>query len=192
MCGRYYIETDMTDEIEQIVRTVDRKIRQIRGDIFPGTPAPVIAVGEDGLEACVKRWGFTGFGRQKIIFNARSETALEKSMFRGCVLHTRCLIPAGGFYEWNRAKEKFTFRDPDSRVLYMAGCFRREEGEDRFVILTTQANESVSPVHERMPLILKRNEIAGWLGDSQEYERLISGKPGALERTAEYEQGTLW
>lgn len=192
MCGRYYIDLDMAEEIEQIARIADRKISRIKGDIFPGTPAPVIAAGESGPEVCMKRWGFTGFGRQKIIFNARSETALEKGMFRNSVLHTRCVIPAGGFYEWNKAKEMFTFREKDGRGLYMAGFFRKEGEEDRFVILTTQANEFVRPVHERMPLILKKAEIGEWLEDDRSYERLLVSKPGALERFTDYEQGTLW
>ena len=64
------------------------------------------------------------------------------------------------FYEWNVKKEKYQFERLDQEaVLFMAGCFQRFQEQEWFVILTTQANASVSPVHHRMPLVLEKNEI---------------------------------
>lgn len=61
------------------------------------------------------------------------------------------MIPAAGFYEWSRQKEKNTFYRKDGKPLYLAGFYDRFDKEDRFVILTTVANASMRPVHDRMP-----------------------------------------
>ena len=73
------------------------------------------------------------------------------------------LIPASGFYEWSRLKEKNTFFRYDAALLYMAGFCVWFEDERRFVILTTAANESMRKVHDRMPLILEKEQLADWL-----------------------------
>ena len=126
------------------------------------------------------------------MINARAESALEKRSFRESVLHRRCVIPARGFYEWNKEKEKFTFERPDRDVLFMAGCFCPFDGQDRFVILTTAANPSVSPVHSRMPLILERDELTAWVRDDTAAARLLEKAPVMLTRKTEYEQLRLF
>jgi putative SOS response-associated peptidase YedK len=120
---------------------------------------------EDGLCCEIKCWGFPGFMDKQLVINARSESAMEKKMFCDAVERRRIVIPAAGFYEWNRQKEKSTFTRKDSSVLYMAGIYRRYEDGDRFAILTTAANESMEPVHDRMPLILDKDEIVTYKGD---------------------------
>ena len=57
-----------------------------------------------------------------LLINARAETAVERRTFRESVLHRRCVIPAKGFWEWNKSKEKFSFERWDSSVMFMAGC----------------------------------------------------------------------
>lgn len=194
MCGRYYVDIDMEKEIEQIVKDVDRSLRTFRmgRDIHPTEAAPVITSGSAGLHAGTKLWGFPGFGKQKVIFNARSETALEKKMFRDSVLTRRCVIPASHFYEWNSSKEKFTFLRENSPVLYLAGFYRKYEDGDHFVILTTAANASMKGVHERMPLVLEKEHLTGWLADGHETDTLLHETPGPLQCLADYEQQSLW
>lgn len=70
--------------------------------------------------ADVKRWGFFGIAKQKLLINTRAETVLERKMFRDSVLRHRIIIPAAGFYEWNSYKEKVTFtaRDAQKEVVY--------------------------------------------------------------------------
>ena len=83
----------------------------------------------------------------------------ERPMFSDSVAHRRIAIPAAGFYEWNKDKKKYTFRRKDKN-LYGWQDFITDLGEeDRFVILTTGANASMEPVHDRMPLILEEDEI---------------------------------
>ena len=74
----------------------------------------------------------------------------------------------------------------------MAGCFCPFDGQDRFVILTTAANPSVSPVHSRMPLILERDELTAWVRDDTAAARLLEKAPVMLTRKTEYEQLRLF
>ena len=77
-------------------------------------------------------------------------------------------------------------------TLFMAGCYQIYNGQNRFVILTTQANASVAPVHERMPLLLERQELEDWIMEDAAVEFILAKKPILLNRTAEYEQLKLF
>lgn len=200
MCGRYYVDDDTAREIEKLVRQVDEKMRQtlVAGiqlqakDIHSSEMAPVIAVGDSGLYCRWQKWGFPGFSGKQLIFNARSESVLEKKTFRESVEHRRIVVPAAGFYEWNKNKEKNIFYRQGQPVLYMAGFYNRYQDEDRFVILTTEANDSMRTVHDRMPLVLEWDEIPKWLNEDQLVEDFLQKTPALLERQAEYEQMNLF
>ena len=193
MCGRYYVDHETAREIEKLVRDLDRKLQIERtGDVFPAQNATIIKGQEHHLAAEQMRWGFPGFEKGKLLINARAETALERPTFRESVQDRRCIIPARGFYEWNKSKEKFTFERKETPVLFMAGCYNRYEGQERFVILTTDANSSVAPVHNRMPLILEPEELGDWVLDDQATESLLHKTPVLLEQRAEYEQMRLF
>ncbi|OUO26246.1 SOS response-associated peptidase [Eubacterium sp. An3] len=193
MCGRYYVDDETAREIEKLVRDLDRKLQIERtGDVFPAQNATIIKGQEHHLAAEQMRWGFPGFEKGKLLINARAETALERPTFRESVQDRRCIIPARGFYEWNKSKEKFTFERKETPVLFMAGCYNRYEGQERFVILTTDANSSVAPVHNRMPLILEPEELGDWVLDDQATESLLHKTPVLLEQRAEYEQMRLF
>lgn len=201
MCGRYYVDDDTAREIEKLVRQVDEKMRQAAAtagihlqakDIHPSEMAPVIAVEDSGLCCRWQRWGFPGFQGKQLIFNARSESALEKRMFRESVEQRRIVVPATWFYEWNKNKEKNIFYRKGQPVLYMAGLYNRYQDEDRFVILTTEANDSMRPVHDRMPLVLEREEIQRWLNEDQLVESFLKKTPPLLERRMDFEQMSLF
>lgn len=74
----------------------------------------------------------------------------------------------------------------------MAGCMNRYEDGERFVILTTAANESMEPVHDRMPLILEPDEVGPWIWDDERTKSLLEKEPCLLERRTDYEQMTLF
>ncbi len=201
MCGRYYVDDDTAREIEKLVRQVDEKMKRKTApckveiaakDIHPTETAPILTSSGSGLECCWQRWGFPGFQKGRVIFNARSESAMEKPMFRDAVLYHRAVIPAAWFYEWDRNKQKYIFYRNGGTALFMAGCYRKYEDGDRFVILTTQANASMEPVHDRMPLILEREEAVDWLLEDGAAEELLGKLPPLLERRAEYEQMSLF
>lgn len=201
MCGRYYVNDETAREIEKLIRQMDEKRRQesikaigriAAGDIHPGKDAPVLS-GRGGSIYCGwQRWGLPGFQGKKLIFNARCESALEKSLFRDSILHRRIVVPAAWFYEWNPQKEKNIFTRKDTPILFMAGFSRHYEDGEHFVILTTAANPSMKPVHERMPLILEREEIADWMLDDTKTEAMLHKIPCLLERRSDYEQISLF
>ena len=193
MCGRYYVDDETAREIEKLVRDLDRKLKMERtGDVFPSQNAMILKGEGNHLAAEQMRWGFPGFEKGKLLINARAETALERPTFRESVQDRRCIIPARGFYEWNKSKEKFTFERKETPVLFMAGCYNWYEDQERFVILTTDANPSVAPVHNRMPLILEAEELKNWVLDDQATETLLHKTPVLLEQRAEYEQIRLF
>ena len=200
MCGRYYIDDDTAREIEKLVRQVDERMRQapVAGslvqakDIHPSEVAPVIAA--EGQKLCCRwqRWGFPGFHGRQLIFNARSESVLEKKMFRESVRQRRIVVPATWFYEWNKNKEKNTFCRKECPVLYMAGFYKPYQDEDRFVILTTEANDSMRPVHNRMPLVLEPDEVCKWLFKDLLVGTFLQKVPPLLERRTDFEQMSLF
>ena len=195
MCGRYYMDDETAREIRRLVLKLDQKICSESNQtaaVLPSQKATVITGRGRHLEAEQMIWGFPRFDGRGILINARAETAIERHTFKESVLHRRCVIPAKGFWEWNKSKEKFSFERPDSPVLFMAGCYDCIDGQNRFVILTTEANSSVKPVHDRMPLILERNELESWVTDDNAVEYFLHKTPALLERDAEYEQICLF
>ena len=191
MCSRYYIDPGMTEDISRVVQNIDGRIWLAQGDTRPTDVAPVIGQSEHGLELGICRWGYPLSKSKGLVINARVETVLDKPSFQNGILYHRLLIPAGGFYEWNSLKEKSTFTRPDSSVLYMAGFCDWFENEKRFVILTTKANASMEKTHDRMPLILEKEQLADWF-DDKKMEQLLQHTPVILKREAEYEQQSLF
>ena len=191
MCSRYYIDPGMTEDISRVVQNIDGRIWLAQGDTRPTDVAPVIGQSEHGLELGICRWGYPLSKSKGLVINARVETVLDKPSFQNGILYHRLLIPAGGFYEWNSLKEKSTFTRPDSSVLYMAGFCDWFENEKRFVILTTKANASMEKTHDRMPLILEKEQLADWF-DDKKMEQLLQHTPVMLKREAEYEQQSLF
>ncbi|MCI9533934.1 MAG: SOS response-associated peptidase [Lachnospiraceae bacterium] len=201
MCGRYYIDDHVAREMEKIIGQIQERQRKDSmvtvqrietGDIHPDKEAPVLA-GKDGSVCCSwQHWGFPGFQGKQVIFNARSESVLEKPLFRDSVLHRRIVVPAAWFYEWNYRKEKNTFYRKDQPVLFMAGFCRQYGDGVHFVILTTRANDSIKMVHDRMPLILEREEIVPWILNDEQAKGMLQKMPCLLERKTNYEQLCLF
>lgn len=192
MCGRYYVNEITWAEVQKVLAAAEGKLRMEAGDIHPSDRAVVITGGSRGMTAERMAWGFPQYQRKGILINARAENIFDRVTFRDSMLRRRCVVPAGGFYEWNRAKEKASFQRTDAPVLYMAGIYQRFEEEERFVILTTKANASVAAVHDRMPLILEEKELEKWIYEEAYAERLLKKVPVLLERRQEYEQQCLF
>ncbi len=186
MCGRYYADDDTEREVIRL--TKDQKVRMKKGDIHPSEEATVLSL--KGADAAAENmiWGFPGFEGHSLLINARAETVTDRRAFRESVLYRRCVIPARGFYEWSPQKEKYQFED-EKKVLFMAGCFDEEK---RFVIITTAANNSVLPVHERMPLLLSEEEIFLWMTQTECMEDLLKKVPQQLRRFTDYNQMSLF
>lgn len=208
MCGRYHFRLDCVDEMEGLVEQAGWKLELglLDKDIHPGDMAPVIIArenmgggdhesknhGESVLQVQMQRWGFPAPGGKGLIFNARSESAAEKPMFREGVGRRRAAIAASWFYEWNKSKEKYTFTSEKGRVLFLAGFYNQYEDGAHFVILTTEANPSMAQVHSRMPLVLEKELVEDWILDSSRTKELLGQIPRQLSKSCEYEQQTLF
>lgn len=200
MCGTFYVDDETAREIEKAIRKADECAngKRLTGDIRPSDYATVISSANNHMTASVKRWGFPGFDSSKLIINARVESVLERKMFRESVLRRRLIIPATGFYEWNPHKEKVTFSPFKSSgstttpILFLAGFYNHFEGEDKFVILTTEANESMKGTHDRMPLIINPYELEDWLFDDYQIETFLNRTPPLLKKTQPYKQQSLF
>lgn len=199
MCGRYYVDDDTAKEIEKLVRQAETKLRKASAaaisrisstDIHPSEEAPVLLAEGGGIACAWLRWGFPMQQGQKkgMVFNARCESAAEKAFFREGIRHRRIVVPATAFYEWDRAKTKYTFQNQGQKTLFMAGCCRHYSDGEHFVILTTDANSSMQPVHDRMPLLLEESEVRDWILDSGRTDSLLRKIPPLLDCASDYEQ----
>lgn len=126
MCGRYYVDGKIENEIGMMVGGIDKIDEQwqmVRQgyDVHPADLAPVLMGDYGRLVASWKRWEYPRFEGKQVIFNARAESVMEKRLFSNGIYHQRIVIPGTWFYEWNQSKEKYAFLRPDSAVLYMAG-----------------------------------------------------------------------
>ncbi len=179
MCGRYTLFTDREiEDLEDILAKIDDDVKKERmktGEIFPSEIVPVLIRQSDEIKPRLLTWGFPGYKNKQLIINARAESAGEKPLFRAALENRRCVIPSTGFYEWDRNKRKYRFNMPDTDILYMAGLYSRFEEEDRFVILTRNANASVFPIHHRMPVVLEQMHIRDWLSDRDVALGILSG-----------------
>jgi putative SOS response-associated peptidase YedK len=175
MCGRFTLTTPMP-VLAELFLFPEAAPQPPRYNIAPTQAvAAVRATDGDHHELVYCRWGLIpswaddpAIGNRLI--NARSETAAEKPAFRSAFRHRRCLIPTDGFYEWQKVggrKQPFYIKMRDGRPFAFAGLWERWDraGEpvDTCTILTTDANEVLRPLHERMPVILAPEDYKGWL-----------------------------
>jgi putative SOS response-associated peptidase YedK len=121
--------------------------------------------------------------------NAKAETLTEKPMFCGLLKNKRCLVPASGFYEWKKdgtRKIPFYIRLKESSLFAIAGLYdvwydAHNVAHPTYTIITTDANELVAPLHDRMPVILKQEDEKRWLaGDiptSDEMKKILGPYP---------------
>ncbi len=190
MCGRFYVDKEIPiEELKEIIAEVNRIIQsnpeyeQIKmplGEIYPTNIVPVIALDKQHIATpCPMQWGFAKFDGKGQIINARSESALEKPMFRKPMLERRCLIPATNYFEWEKQgtkKIKHTLKDPVSQAIYMAGIYRYEQEKKLpvFVILTRDAAPGIRYIHDRMPVILPKEAREAWLSDSADITGILS------------------
>jgi putative SOS response-associated peptidase YedK len=177
MCGRFTLAVPAA-EIADLFEVDARLNLRPRYNIAPTQQAPVVRAKKDeGRELALLRWGLIpawakdpAIGNQMI--NARAESVAEKPAFRAAFKARRCLVPADGFYEWQKAgkgKQPFYIRRKDKQPFAFAGLYERwqnrAEGEilDTFTIITTEPNGLMAPIHNRMPVIIPEDDYDRWL-----------------------------
>jgi putative SOS response-associated peptidase YedK len=212
MCGRYFWTDDAEDAFDEDFPDLAGAVRRLRtGDYTPGMSALAIAAGDSAGVAGVAEsaesaggvenarsgsrvrmepllWGFPGFDKGRLLINARAESVKDRPTFADSFAGRRCALPAAGFYEWDRKKEKVIFTLPDRPILYLAGIYRPYGAEKRFVVLTREANASMEPVHDRMPLILSGEEVIPWVNDLVKADDLLTKELPMLKAERLYEQ----
>ena len=174
MCGRYTVQIDMV-ELHKRFKVVLDEIYQKSYNCAPSENLPIITNKDPG---CLNyyHWGLVPFWANdpKIgyrMINSRAETLSEKKSFRHALEKRRCLVIADGFYEWKKLDKKN--RQPYRIILKneapfaFAGIWERNKDLDinSFSIITTEANDLVQDIHDRMPVILKREDEEKWLND---------------------------
>ena len=193
MCARFTIDGEVISTAVELTETQNPEISTLpQGDIRPSEQTLVIASHREHLHAGLMHWGFPQADGKGLLINARSESALEKPAFRDSILSRRCVIPARSFYEWDAGKNQITFSDPVQQVLFFAGIYNRFGGKPRFTILTTAANESVSRFHDRMPVLLGKDELEPWILHDREYEMYLKKAMPELRYEHPFEQMTLF
>ncbi len=175
MCGRFLLV-----DIEKIPERFNVKIYQNLGlrkryNISPGQTVPIIFQ-ESSNRIEEAKWGLIphwakdpSIGNRMI--NARAESLLERPAFRGSFIRRRCLIPANGFYEWKKQgsdKVPYLIHLKDFSLFAFAGLYDLWEDEKgnvikSFTIITTSANSFMREIHDRMPVILKREYEEIWI-----------------------------
>ena len=159
------------------------------GEICPTAKAPVLVREGSGDAPALMKWGYQLPGT--LVINARAETVQEKPLFRRSLAARRCLILQQPSMNGRRQAE-ISVHSPEEPVFYMAGFFDRRDGEDCYCVLTTAANDSMKPVHDRMPLILPHSQAEQWLSDGSNAEVLLAVTPPALAVRSEEQQLSLW
>lgn len=180
MCGRYVSRTGAA--VERYFKLRQTSIEFASYNVTPGTHVPVVQAAGGERVLTLMHWGLIPHWAKdrKIgykLINARAETAAEKPAFRAAFRARRCLLPADGFYEWQRdasPRQPYYIHRGDGTPLALAGLWEvwadRDARASLFScsILTTAANADLAGIHHRMPVILKPEAFDTWLGGAPE------------------------
>jgi putative SOS response-associated peptidase YedK len=199
MCARVFLSVS-DEELADFLEMDDLPAFAPRYNVAPGQDVLVLRASPKAPRAAallrwglVPRWSKDASGGARMI-NARSETAGRRAAFKDSLRERRCLIPAAGFYEWKQEgarRQPYAIRSRAGLVA-LAGVWDAWEGPDRrletFTVLTTEAHGALAEIHDRMPVILERDQFSGWLdgglGSPEDLEEWL--RPYPAERlTAE-------
>lgn len=182
MCGRFTL-TAPPDQLASLFDLPQEPMVVPRYNIAPTQPVAVVRMNAQKAE---REWALTYWGLVPSwskdpsmgarMINARSETVTEKPAFRAAFKRRRCLVPANGFYEWQKqgkGKQPFYITTPDGAPFAIAGLWEYWEGADgsaleSCTLLTTSANTLMAPLHDRMPVIVAPEDYDQWLGTGRD------------------------
>ncbi|MGH6924806.1 MAG: SOS response-associated peptidase [Propylenella sp.] len=181
MCGRYTLiaNAEAIRLIFQLPAFDERLVAQ-RYNIAPTQPIVVVRHGPKGRELLPARWGLIPWWAKDpktlpLMINARAESVAEKPAYRDAFKYRRCLVPASGFYEWQKRergpKQPYAVQPADRAPIAFAGLWETWHGPDgseidSAVIVVTDANQLLMPIHDRMPVVLEPNDYATWLSQN--------------------------
>jgi putative SOS response-associated peptidase YedK len=181
MCGRFTL-AESPEKVAKAFNVPEVPNFPSRYNIAPSQPVGVVIQDRDSgkREFRLMTWGLVPSWSKdpaKSLINARAETVTEKPSFRSAFKYRRCIIPADGFYEWQKGsgtKQPFYFSMTGNSLFALAGIWESWNDLESFTILTTAANPLLQTIHDRMPLILQPEDYARWLDPSiLEAQRLL-------------------
>ena len=194
MCGRFTLKSPERIKLERVEHFFLESLVR-RYNIAPSQNVVAITERESHREATMLQWGLIPFWstEPKGIINARLETIDEKRSFAESFQKRRCLIPADGFYEWQRTgkiSQPYYFQMKDEAPFAFAGIWDHWKSDGRSItscaIITTTANELLAPIHNRMPVILRPESHDLWLDEnsrSQDLKELLGPFPASEMRS---------
>ncbi len=188
MCGRFALFSP-EDILAAMFGVEGDRFPAASYNIAPSRDVAAVRIAPEGRarrELARLRWGLIpSWAKDPTIgnrmINARVETVPDKPAFRSAFRRRRCLVPADGFYEWQKAgsrKQPYFVRMADGKPFAFAGLWERWEGPGGDVssctLLTTEANDLLAPIHDRMPVILSPAEFDAWLDpETQDPRKLL-------------------
>ncbi|MEO1765876.1 SOS response-associated peptidase [Thiobacter aerophilum] len=185
MCGRYTLTTPDLAPIGAVLGVTLPAV-PVSYNIAPSLPVPIIRVGaRGGYELAWVKWGLVPHWAKEprseySTINARAETVSVKPAFRDAFRRRRCLIPADGFYEWQKqgtGKQPWYIHRKDRQPFAFAGLWERWQGGDEALetcaIIVTEANALIRPIHGRMPVILPPETYRAWLDPATPTQTLL-------------------
>jgi putative SOS response-associated peptidase YedK len=203
MCGRFtsLLSPELLAAIRELFGVPVPESAEPHYNVAPTQNVWVVRNEGDHNRLDMMKWGLVPFWAkdQKIgsqMINARCETVAEKPAFRQAIKYRRCIVPAGGFYEWmppaveGGRKQPLYIHMADGSMMCFAGLWEqwKRHGEEDFLetftILTTNANDLVAPIHDRMPVILRPADYGLWLShsmhDPEQRKGMFEPIPSAL------------
>lgn len=174
MCGRYSLTTPV-EALRRLFQFEQLPNLAPRYNIAPTQMAPVVRSSGTGREIVSLRWGLVPAWAKEIagapLINARGESVAVKPSFRAAFAKRRCLVPTDGFYEWqvlSGGKQPWRIGRRDGEAFALAGIWESWRAPDgatveSYAIVTTTANEELSHLHDRMPVILAAGDHEQWL-----------------------------
>jgi putative SOS response-associated peptidase YedK len=199
MCGRYASFLP-AEALARIFGTVNRLPNlELTWNMAPTRDAPVVRLSREGerhLDAL--KWGLVPYftmdlKKARKPINARAESIATSGMFKEAFARRRCLVPAPIYYEWRDdpdGKTPFAVARVDGDAVAFGGIWdtwRSPAGErlQTFATITTDANELLAPIQDRMPVIIEKADWSVWLGETE-------GDPTALLRPVPYDVLRVW
>jgi putative SOS response-associated peptidase YedK len=184
MCGRYTIIAT-PQQLRDIFRYLEQPNFPPRYNVAPSQPIPIVRLMNGQRHFALVRWGLLPSWVKdpkafSLLINARGETANEKASYKAAMKRRRCLIPADGFYEWQTGgankqgpKQPYYIRARSGMPLAFGGLWETwigPNGEEleTAAIVTTTANKTLKPIHDRMPVIVAPEQFDLWLGNGDE------------------------
>lgn len=193
MCGRF---TLTRREAESLAAELGVPVESLpdyrpRYNIAPTDTHWIVRLKYEDRELLPARWGLVNSWakegkRVAQQINVRAETLSTRPAFKAAFSKRHCVVPAAGFFEWvgpKGARQPIWFHRPDGGLLLFAGLYeswqpRPDEWERTFTIITTDANQVVEPIHDRMPVILPEGKVDEWIysghADADAVQALLS------------------